>query len=180
MPGPERGGSSRCQCVWWGCLGSSAVGAGAKCRGAVGGGQASALGPPQEPGPLPASASRFTPSCLRVQGPQPCGRRHGGDRLSPPRRGLCDERAGHVEEVGGRSQPGWPLVGRVPVRTNVCSRPLCLYLRLRTCRSAHASILLCRSRLGSHGPRPLPRSLLPRQPALQLAQPLWDEGDLAP
>lgn len=90
VPARERRGSSGRHC------GPSAVGAG----------QESPLGLPQEPGLLPASTSWFTPSCLRVQGPQPCGRRHRGDRLSPPRPGLCDERAGHVEEVGGWSPPG--------------------------------------------------------------------------
>lgn len=105
VPSAGRGGSSRCRRGWRGCLTLSAVGARAKFRGAVDGGQESALGLPQEPGPLPASALWFTPSCLGVQGPQPCGRRHRGDRLSPSCPGLCDERAGHVEEVGCCSQP---------------------------------------------------------------------------
>lgn len=48
----------------------------------------------------------FPPSCLGVQGPEPRGHRHHCDHLSPPRPGLCDERAGHLEEVGGWSRPG--------------------------------------------------------------------------
>lgn len=70
----------------------------------------------------------FPPSHHRVQGPEPRGRRHRGDHLSPPRPGLCDECAGHLEEVGDWSQPGCPLAGCVPAL-----RCLYLYLHLHTC-----------------------------------------------
>lgn len=65
-------------------------------------------------------------------------------------------------------------VGSLGPQKDMCSGPCGLYLRLHTCKFAHASLLRCRS-------RPLPHSLHLRQP-LQLAQPqpLWDEGDLAP
>lgn len=43
------------------------------------------------------------PSCLRRQGPEPRSCRHRGDHLGPPCPGLCDERAGHLAEVGGPS-----------------------------------------------------------------------------
>lgn len=43
------------------------------------------------------------PSCLRLQGPEPRSGRHRGDHLRPPCPGLGDERAGHLEEVGGPS-----------------------------------------------------------------------------
>ena len=108
----------------------------------------------------------FPPSHLRVQGPEPRGRRHRGDHLSPPRPGLCDECAGHLEEVGDWSQPGCPLAGCVPAL-----RRLYLYLHLHMCGFATGSRPPRRDRPDRCCPGPSPR------PAP--AQLLWDAGDLA-
>lgn len=111
VPCPGKGGSSTCHCGWWGCLGPLPPGGRAECGGAVGillWGEDRSLSW-SFPGSLVLCLSQprgFPPSCLGVQGPEPRSRHHHCDHLSPPRPGLCDERAGHLEEVGGWSQPG--------------------------------------------------------------------------
>lgn len=88
-----------------GCLGPSAAGRQAKSRGAV------EVLLWREDRSLSWALPRFLVlglhqprGCLRsylgVQGPESCRRRHRGDHLSPPGFGLCDECAGHLEEVG--------------------------------------------------------------------------------
>lgn len=156
------GGTASIPLLWEGkCCGSPSVGRVHSPRSPV-------LCRPQ-PHALP-------PSCLRLQAPEPRSCRHRGDHLSPPCPGLCDERAGHLEEVGGPSLTDlwWvvTLCSQAPV-----SIPACAHMRICTCKHIAVQIQHGQS---SPGPAPTHCSCGSRQPALQLAPPLWDEGDLAP